>query len=110
MKVYSSNYRRKNNIAKYSDQNNNLDHLRLPTPVSFISVQFSNINATQTMAKVLYPFHDGTHPSLSINLEEGWCKLHACGEGGAGIVKFHMSGFNLNYKQTIKELEMFYAD
>ena len=79
------------------------------TPSEYYSYQFPGICTNRTMAKVRCPFHDDTHPSLSINLDEGWYKCHACGEGGAGIVKFHMARFNLNYKQTIKELETFNA-
>jgi DNA primase len=76
------------------------------TPVEYYLIQFPGINTNRSMVKVLCPFHDDTSPSLSVNLEDGWYKCHACGEGGGGIVKFHMTRFNLSHKQTIKELEL----
>ena len=54
----------------------------------------------------LCPFHDDTRPSLSINMEKGWYRCHACGAKGGGITKFHMTRYSLTFKQTIKELEI----
>jgi DNA primase len=79
------------------------------TPTEYYSYQFPGISTNREMAKVICPFHDDTHPSLSINLEAGWYKCHACGAKGGGITKFHMTRYSLTYKQTITELENFHA-
>jgi hypothetical protein len=106
---YNSNTQKKGSTQKHAGQNFNVDHLRLPSPASYYSMQFPGISTNRKLVKVICPFHDDTRPSLSINLEEGWYKCHACGEGGGGITKFHMTKFSLTYKQTIKELEAFSA-
>jgi DNA primase len=79
------------------------------TPTEYYSKQFPSITTKRKIAKVICPFHDDTHPSLSINLEDGWYKCHACGAKGGGIAKFHMTRYSLTYKQTITELENFHA-
>ena len=86
-----------------------LEHTFCFTPSEYYSMQFPGINTNRKFVKVICPFHDDTRPSLSINLEKGWYKCHACGEGGGGITKFHMARYSLSYKQTIKELEAFSA-
>ena len=77
------------------------------TPSEYYSNQFPGISTNRKFVKVKCPFHDDTRPSLSINLEEGWYRCFTCGAKGGGIVKFHMTRYSLNYKQTIKELEAF---
>ena len=104
---YICNSQKKGTTPKYTGQNFNFDRLRLPSPASYYSMQFPGININRKFVKVLCPFHEDTRPSLSIDMEEGWYKCHACGEGGGGITKFHMTRYSLTYKQTIKELEAF---
>ena len=77
------------------------------TPSEYYLTQFPGISTNRKFVKVKCPFHDDTRPSLSINLEEGWYRCFSCGAKGGGIVKFHMTRYSLNYKQTIKELEAF---
>ena len=76
------------------------------SPSEYYSQQFPGISTNRKFVKVKCPFHDDTRPSLSINLEEGWYRCFTCGAKGGGIVKFHMTRYSLNYKQTIKELEV----
>jgi DNA primase len=83
-----------------------LDDLNLISSAEYYSSQFPGIETNGKFAKVLCPFHDDTRPSLSINLEDGWYRCFSCGAKGGGIVKFHMAKFGLNFKQTIKELEV----
>jgi len=104
---YNCNTQTKTSTKGGHRQKINFDHLHLPSPASYYSVQFPGISTNRKLVKVICPFHDDTRPSLSINLEEGWYKCHACGEGGGGIIKFHMARYSLSYKQTIKELEAF---
>ena len=103
---YKCNTQLKSSISKFSGQNFIDDRACLPTPSSYYSNQFPGISTDRTMAKVLCPFHDDHHPSLSINIEAGWYRCHACGAKGGGITKFHMTRYSLTYKQTIKELEI----
>ena len=102
------NFRLQSKIStdKFQGQSFNIDHAYLPSPSSYYSNQFPGISTNRKMAIVLCPFHEDTRPSLSINMEEGWYKRHACNAKGAGIAKFHMTRYSLTYKQTIKELEL----
>ncbi len=104
---YNSYSQKKGITPKYTGQKFNFDRLRLPSPASYYLMQFPGINTNHKFVKVLCPFHEDTRPSLSINLEEGWYKCHACGVGGGGIIKFHMARFNLTSKQSINELGKF---
>ena len=60
--------------------------------------EFPNLRFKGEWAKVVCPFHEDHHPSLSINLREGHFKCHACGAKGGGIVKFHAMRYGLPYK------------
>ena len=82
-----------------------LEHTFGLTPSEYYLMQFPGINTNHKFVKVLCPFHEDTRASLSINMEEGWYKCHACGEGGGGITKFHMTRYSLTFIQTMKELE-----
>jgi len=79
------------------------------TPTEYYSKHFPSITTNRTMVKVICPFHEDTHPSLSINLEDGWFNCFSCGAKGGGIAKFHMTRYSLTYKQTLKELETSHA-
>ena len=82
-----------------------LDDYNLPSPVDYYSRTFPDLSTSQDWAKVICPFHDDHHPSLSINLREGFFKCHSCDAKGGGVVKFHMMKYNLPFKETIKQLE-----
>ncbi len=77
----------------------------LPTPVEYYAKTFPKLSTSQDWAKVICPFHDDHHPSLSINLREGFFKCHSCDAKGGGITKFHMMKYNLPFRETIKQLE-----
>jgi hypothetical protein len=50
------------------------------------------------------PFHEDGCPSLSINLEHGGFRCHACGAKGSDVVAFHMKRHGLDFKAAAKEL------
>ena len=50
------------------------------------------------------PFHDDKHASLSVNLEHGGFRCHACGAKGGDILAFHMRRHDLGFKAAAKEL------
>ena len=92
-------------ISSQSNRKQSFSNYVLPTPVEYYSKNFSKISTNREWAKVLCPFHDDHHPSLSINLQKGYFKCHSCDAKGGGVVKFHMMKYNLPFKETIKQLE-----
>ena len=81
------------------------DDYNLPSPAIYYSRALLKLPGSREWAKVICPFHDDNHPSLSINLKEGYFKCHSCGAKGGGIVKFHMMKHSLSFKETIQQLE-----
>jgi len=92
-------------ISSQSNRKQSFSNYVLPTPVEYYSNNFSKISTNREWAKVLCPFHDDHHPSLSINLQKGYFKCHSCDAKGGGITKFHMMKNNLSFQETIKRLE-----
>ncbi len=92
-------------IRSQSNRKRSFADYVLPAPVDYYHKVFKNISCRQDWVKVICPFHDDHHPSLSINLREGFFKCHSCDAKGGGVVKFHMMKYNLPFKETIKQLE-----
>lgn len=67
--------------------------------------QFPKLRRNGKWAKVICPFHDDHAPSLSINLNEGHFKCHACGAKGGGIIKFHSMRYSMSYSEALKALQ-----
>jgi hypothetical protein len=82
-----------------------LDDHNLPSPTAYYSRVFLKLPVNRDWTKVICPFHDDNHPSLSINLKEGYFKCHSCGAKGGGIAKFHMMKNGLSFKETVQHLE-----
>ena len=95
-----TNYTTRRPVAKQS-----IEKYNLPSPLSYYGRIFPKLPFNREWAKVICPFHDDHHPSLSINLKEGFFKCHSCDARGGGIVKFHMTKYDLSFKETIKQLE-----
>jgi len=97
-------------ISKY----NNTEKLRkiklefnnaLPISIErYYHSEFPKLRVKGVWAKVLCPFHDDHDPSLSINLQDGHFKCHACGAKGGSIVKFHAMRYGLLFREALKAL------
>jgi hypothetical protein len=92
-------------ISSQSNRKRSFADYVLPTPVEYYSNTFSKISTSQEWAKVICPFHDDHHPSLSVNLQKGYFKCHSCDAKGGGIVKFHMMKYGLSFQDTVDQLE-----
>ncbi|MDO8137457.1 MAG: CHC2 zinc finger domain-containing protein [Candidatus Brocadiales bacterium] len=57
----------------------------------------------KTEAKALCPFHNDTHPSLSVNLSNGLWKCWA-GCGGGDLFAFYMRLKRMDFKQAVEEI------
>jgi hypothetical protein len=81
------------------------DNYNLPSPAAYYGRTFPKLSTGREWAKVTCPFHDDSHPSLSINLKEGYFKCHSCGAKGGGIGKFHMMKHSASFRETVQQLE-----
>jgi hypothetical protein len=92
------------NISRIVEKQS-FDDYNLPSPASYYDRVFPNLLINREWAKVICPFHDDNHPSLSINLKVGCFKCHSCGAKGGGIIKFHMMKRGISFRETIQQLE-----
>lgn len=60
-------------------------------------------NNGKLQAKVTCPFHHDKHPSLSVNIDNGYFKCFACGEKG-DIFTFYQKIRNVDFKTALKEI------
>jgi hypothetical protein len=82
------------------------DRSRLPDPLNYYSTELERLKLTGKHASARCPFHDDTHPSLTVNLETGafLCHVPECGAHGRGILDFHMARYGLGFVAAAKEL------
>lgn len=81
-----------------------IDHAALPSPRNYYSEHFPNMKLGSTWSMVLCPFHEDSKPSLSINLDEGYFRCHACGAKGANIVAFHRQFHKMGFVEACEDL------
>ncbi len=103
---YNSNSQTKTSTKGRHGQKFNFDRSKLLLPATYYSRYFK-LPRLHGRVMVNCCFHDDRTPSLSIDLTDGWFNCFGCGAKGKNIVKFHMTKFDLNYKQAIRELEAF---
>lgn len=84
--------------------NQHFDKAKLPPPHNFYAAQFTLRRSTRTWVNVSCPFHDDKRPSMSLNLESGAFKCHACGVRGGDIVDFYMKKNDCNFKSAVQAL------
>ena len=70
--------------------------------------QFPQMRSGGAWRQVRCCFHEDHRPSMSINVEMGAWKCHACGAGGDGI-RFLMKRDGLEFKEAVKLLEQEYC-
>ncbi|NWG31663.1 CHC2 zinc finger domain-containing protein [Sulfuricystis thermophila] len=85
------------------------DRARLPDPLTYYAAELERLRPTGNSgrhASARCPFHDDTHPSLTVNLETGAFRCHVpeCGAHGRGVLDFHMARYGLGFVAAAKEL------
>lgn len=76
----------------------------LMAPADYYEIQFPGLKKNQGWAKVRCVFHHDENPSLSINLDHGHFKCHACGAKGGDIISFHARLYNMGFVDTAKTM------
>lgn len=82
------------------------DRARLPDPLTYYVAELERLRPTGRRASARCPFHDDTHPSLTVNLTSGAFRCHVpeCGAHGRGVLDFHMARYGLGFVAAAKEL------
>jgi len=87
-------------------QRGHFDRTRLPDPLTYYATELERLRPAGRHASARCPFHDDTHPSLTVNLETGAFRCHVpeCGAHGRGVLDFHMARYGLGFVAAAKEL------
>lgn len=57
-------------------------HLKQSHPIEEVAARYATLHRQGNNYKMLCPFHDDHHPSMTIHVGRQFFKCHACGEGG----------------------------
>jgi DNA primase len=76
----------------------------LPTPRTYYERALSITAGRSGWRTVRCPFHNDKHASLSVHLDHGGFRCHACGAKGGDVLAFHMLRHGLGFKAAAKEL------
>lgn len=80
------------------------DRERLPDPITYFEAEGLRLVGRGTWRTTRCVFHDDTHPSLSVNVETGGFKCHACNAHGGDLLAFHRQLHRLGFKDAAKAL------
>lgn len=94
----------KNNNTQINRKNQSFDRATLPCPRDYYSNYFS-LRKRSGWTNVRCCFHSpDKFASLSLNLDEGHFKCHACDAKGGDVLAFHMQKFDLGFVEACKDL------
>lgn len=82
------------------------DRARLPNALTYYATELERLRPTGRHASARCPFHDDTHPSLTLNLVTGSfrCRVPSCGAHGSDVLAFHMARYDLGFVAAAKAL------
>lgn len=82
------------------------DRTRLPDPKTYYDIELGRLRPAGRYASARCPFHDDTHPSLTVNLVTGAFRCHVptCSAQGRGVLDFHMARYGLSFAVAAKDL------
>lgn len=90
----------------YQYERQRADLSRLPTPTDFYYRHGLTLKGGGVWRSAVCPFHDDTHPSLSINTTHGGYICHVCGASG-DMMAFYMNRYHVDFVQACKELDLY---
>lgn len=77
---------------------------RLPDPFGYFEGAGLRLIGRGRWRSCCCPFHNDTRPSLSVNIETGAFKCHACGARGGDLIDFHRQRHGLGFKDAAQAL------
>lgn len=73
-------------------------------PAEYYMAELGKLHIRGEWADALCPFHDDKTPSLSINLNHGAFKCHACRVSGGDVIDFHRKRYGMSFKAACAAL------
>lgn len=76
----------------------------LPAPLAYFEAEGLRLFGRGAWRTTRCVFHDDDRPSLSINVETGGYRCHACGARGGDVLDFHRARHGLGFKDAARTL------
>lgn len=76
----------------------------LPDPESYFAEQLGKLRGRGAWRLALCCFHDESNPSLSLNVETGGFRCHACNAHGGDVLDFHRQRYGMGFKEAAQAL------
>lgn len=76
----------------------------LPDAISYFASEGLKLRGRGTWRTTLCAFHNDTHPSLSVNVDTGGFRCHACGAHGGDVLDFHRQRHGLDFREAAEAL------
>ncbi|MEF8730667.1 MAG: CHC2 zinc finger domain-containing protein [Candidatus Accumulibacter meliphilus] len=94
------------NLTSRTTHTRPFDYTCLPDPLAYYATELERLRASGRRASACCPFHDDTHPSLTLNLATGAFRCHVpeCGAHGRGVLDFHMARYGVGFVAAAKAL------
>ena len=73
---------------------------RLPDPLTYFDGEGLRLLGRGIWRTALCPFHDDSRPSLSVNVQSGGYRCHACGAHGSDVLAFHRARYGLGFREA----------
>lgn len=80
------------------------DHNSLPLPAEFYADELGSLRGSGAWRQVCCCFHDDKSPSLSVNIQTGGFKCHACGTKGGDIIDFQRLRYGQSFPEAVQVL------
>lgn len=77
--------------------------LKSSTPIETVAARYGALHRAGANYKMLCPFHDDHHPSLTIHVAGQYFKCHACGAGG-DVIALVMGLERCSFKEAVEKL------
>ena len=77
----------------------------LPDALSYFEAEGLRLIGRGTWRTTRCVFHDDSRPSLSVNINTGGFKCHACGAHGGDVLAFHRQRHGLGFKDAAQALD-----
>ena len=77
--------------------------IKAANPIETVAARYATLHRAGANYKMLCPFHDDHHPSLSLHVAGQYFKCHACGAGG-DVIGLVMGLEKCSFAEAVKKL------
>ena len=90
-------------ITRIKKENMNIQQLKAANPIETVAARYATLHRAGANYKMLCPFHDDHHPSLSLHVGGQYFKCHACGAGG-DVIGLVMGLEKCSFAEAVEKL------